>query len=193
MAGGRKRVAAGTVRKVAGKDTKVKLKTGTETVKFDKAASARKRASSAAKKKRIDTTAKTQRVSGRAKSRAGTQAKVHGRTDAQKLKSKAVGKRNVRYAAETLATVAPGGAAASYAAKAKKIGKAAKYAAAAGKGSLKKGAKRIAQSTAKKVSKQGLKKSAVVAGRGAKAVGKYVAKDKTKAKINKSVRNVATT
>ena len=179
--------------KTAGTDTKVKLKTGTETVKFDKAKSAADRKSSAEKSKRISNASKTQRVSGRAKTRAKTQEKVHGRTDAAKLKSKAVGKRNVRYAAEAAATVAPGGAAASYAAKGKKVLKAAKYAKAASKGkSVIKGAARLAKTSAKKVAKQGIKKTAKTAAVAAAKTGKYVAKTKAQGAANTAITKAAT-
>lgn len=176
----------------AGKETKVKLATGTETIRFDKKKSQQNRVQSAAKAKRINETSKTQRVSGRAKTRANTQKKVHGRTDEAKKKSLAGAKRNRRYAAEALATVLPGGAAASTAAKAKKAVKAGKYLAAAGRGSLKAGAKRVARDTAKKVARQGIKKSAGVAAKAGKAVGKYVAKTKTQGAINKAATAAAT-
>ena len=177
----------------AGKSTTVKLKTGTETVKFDKAKSAKNRAESAAKASRINQASKTQRVSGRAKTRANTQKQVHGRSDAEKIKSKGVASRNRRYAAEAIATALPGGAAAGYAAKGKKVLKAAKYAKAASKGkNVVKGAARLASTTAKKVARQGAKKSLKTAGKAAVATGKYVAKTKGQTAVNQAVTRAAT-
>lgn len=189
----------------AGKETQVKLKTGTETVRFDKAKSeANRKASAASAQRYADRKAAGQRVSGRASSRATTLKKVHGRTDAQKIKSKALAKRNVRYGAEAVATALPGGAAAGYAAKAQKVGKAGKYLASAGRraaaqagkkgvaSAVKAGTKRVVKDTAKKVARQGVRKTAATAGRAAAATGKYLAETKGQTAVNQAITRAAT-
>ena len=164
-----------------------------ETATFDKAKSQRDREQSAATKKRIDTAAQTQRVSGRARSRAGDQAKVHGRTDEQKIASKAAGSRNKRLIRDAALAVAPGGAAGAAAAKvgyAKKglqVAKAGlKTAAKLGKGSIKQGVKKGVGALAQRASKAGVKKIAKQAGTKALAAAKYKAKVTAKSKLNQA-------
>lgn len=157
---------------------------------FDYKKSQKEREESAAAKERIDQTSKTQRVSGRKKSRANELAKVHGRTDEEKIKSQAVASRNRRVARDVLLTAAPGGAASSALAKGQKVVKAGKYLAQAGKGNLAKGASRLAATGVKKAAKQGLKTTAKKAGGVGYKVGKYIAKTKAQGAANVGVGNI---
>ena len=147
-----------------------------EAAGFDRAKSQRLRQQSAADKKRIDATSKTQRVSARKKSRANELARTHGRTDEQKIESKAQASRTGRLIKDAALAVAPGGAAGAVTAKvgyAKKALKGAKYVAGAAKklgaGSIKQGLKAGAKTIAARAQKAGVK-----------GVGKYVAKQGTK-------------
>lgn len=155
---------------------------------FDKDKSEAERVASANKLKQIQQAqASGQRVSGRGASRAAELARIHGRTDEEKIASQAGASRNRRIAKDALATFLPGGAAAGYIAKGQKVAKGAKYLAAAGRGSLKAGAKRVLKDTAVKVAKQGVKKSAKTAAKTGVKVGKYLAKTKGQTAINTGI------
>lgn len=159
---------------------------------FDYDNSAKKRADSARKLKELnERTASGQRVSGRAASRTRDIARIEGRSDEEKIKSKAIGNRNSKVIQDAASFIAPGGAAGAIAAKAGYIKKgvslaknAAKAASKLGKGSIKKGVKSAAQVAANRAKKAGAKNVAKAAlKKGLKGV-KYKAKVTAKGNAN---------
>ena len=163
---------------------------------FDYAKSQKDREESAASKARIDAVSKNQRVSGRAKSRANELAKVHGRSDEQKIQSKAVSSRNAKVVRDAAAFVAPGGALGAatakvgYAKKAYKLGKHALGAARKlGTGSIKAGVKKGAATVAKRVAEKGVKGSAKYAAKKGVALAKYKGKIAAKGTANEVIQS----
>ena len=159
---------------------------------FNATESERLRANSAAKKAKLQATqAAGQRVSGRAASRAVDQARVHGRTDAEKIESRAQSDRTGRILRDVGLAVAPGGAAGAVTAK---VGYAKKglqlartglrTASKLGKGSLAKGAKAAGQVALNRAKKAGTKKLASAAAVKAAKFAKYKGKIKAKGYAN---------
>ena len=169
---------------------------------FDYAKSAKERQESAAAAKRLAETSKTQRVSGRKKSRANELARVHGRSDEEKIQSQAVAARNRRVARDTALTALPGGAASGALAKAGLAAKGAKAVATAGKTALKLGSQtgkslakkaatgvaKYAKGQVKRAQKAGAKKIANKVAALALKKGKAKAKMKAQGFANKKVQ-----
>ncbi len=161
--------------------------------KFDYRKSAQERASSAANAMAINEASKSQRVSSRKKSRANELAKVHGRSDEEKIKSQAVSARNSKVLRDAALTVAPGGAASAaltkvgYAKKGLGVAKTlAKGASKLGKGSIKKGLTTGAKALASRAQKAGAKKIAKASLAKGVKLAKYKGKLAAQGELNKA-------
>ena len=186
--------AYGAAKKVA--SDYLRPDTASAAANFDYSKSAKERQESAAAKKRIAEASVNQRVSGRKKSRANELAAIHGRTDEEKIQSKAVSERNAKLVRDAAAFVAPGGALGAATAKvgyAKKAFKAGKHVLGAarklGAGSVKAGIKKGAATVAKRVAQKGVKGSAKYAAKQGVKFAKYKGKIAAKGAANEAVQS----
>ncbi len=165
---------------------------------FDKEKSQKERvAANQAVKDQKAAVASGQRVSGRSASRNRDLQRVHGRTDEEKIASKASGDRNARLLKDAALAVAPGGAAGAVAAKVGYAKKAVgavktglKVASKLGKGAVKQGAKKAAGALVNRVQKAGVKGAGKYLAKNAVKFGKYKAKVTAKGKANEAAKNV---
>ncbi|MGI9549172.1 MAG: hypothetical protein ACR2M7_04275 [Bdellovibrionales bacterium] len=160
---------------------------------FNYEESQKKREDTRAAADKINETSKKQRVSSRAQSRANDLARIEGRSDEEKIRSKAIGDRNSKVIKDAALTFAPGGAAGAIAAKAGYVKKGVQLAKAGlktasklGKGNVVKGVKAAAQVGLNRAKSAGSKKLATAAVKKGVKFAKYKGKIKAKGYANKA-------